>query len=277
MHDDDDDQQDRHAELSAAALAGEMTAAEEAELAALDAADPDARAERAALEALVARLEGVEAWEEAEPSDELAGRVAAIADEQQEDPAQVDRERAVALGASWGDEPSRPRAVGGAAAAASAVQTSIGAARAPRRRLGRRLLPLVAGAAACLAIGVGVGAAAVGARETPVVEGAPGTLGAIEEVAFVGAPAAIAIDGALVAHTWGTETVLTIDGLPRGEAFTVVVVGEDGTEHASGTMLGTDVTIDCRLNAAVLREDVATVEIRALSGEEIAHADVVDV
>ncbi|GAA2172141.1 hypothetical protein GCM10009846_08900 [Agrococcus versicolor] len=249
-----DDTPDRHAELSAAALAGELTAAEEAELAALDAARPDAEAERAELAALVARLEGVEAWDDAEPSDPLAARIAAI-----DDAADV----AAPAPAIAPAPPTAP----------VAAPVSLDA----RRRRRRRLLPLVAAAAACLAIGVGIGAAAFGERGGEDVAGAPGALGAIEEVDFVGAPASIAIDGAVVAHTWGTETVLTIEGLAAGETYTVVVVGEDGTEHASGAMLGSEVPVDCRLNAAVLREDVASVEIRTSSGDELAHADVVDV
>ena len=78
----------------------------------------------------------------------------------------------------------------------------------------------------------------------------------------------------LIAHTWGTETVLTVDGLAQGAAFTVVVVGEDGAEYESGTFLGSSVPIDCRLNAAVLREDVAAVAIRSLEGGQIAVAEV---
>jgi hypothetical protein len=235
-----DDASARHAELSAGALAGDLTAAEEAELAALDAARPDAEAERAELAALVARLEGVEAWEDAQPSDELASRIAAIDDD-------------------------------------DAIAPPAPASLDARRRRRGTLLPLIAGAAACLAVGVGIGAAAFGVRDVEAVQGPPGTPGAVEEVDFVGAPAAVAIDGALVAHTWGTETVLTIDGLETGATFTVVVVDEDGAEHVSGAMLGSDVAIDCRLNAAVLREDVASVEIRTAEGEQIAHADVDDV
>ncbi|WP_144719041.1 hypothetical protein [Agrococcus jejuensis] len=261
-----DDTADRHAELVAAALAGDLTAAEEAELAALDAAHPDMVAERAEMEALVARLEGVDAWDDVQPSDELAARIA----DAEADGAPVPAPAAPAPVVSSVHDAG----LGGAPAPATAAAPASLDARRRRRRL---LLPLAAGAAACLAIGVGIGAAAFGERPVPVVQGPPGTLGAVEDVAFVDAPAGLAITGALVAHTWGTETVLTIDGLPTGEAFTVVVVGEDGTEYASGAMLGSDVTIDCRLNAAVLREDVAAVEIRAASGAEIAHADVVDV
>ncbi|SDH88532.1 hypothetical protein [Agrococcus jejuensis] len=262
-----DDTADRHEALIAAALAGDLTAAEEAELAALDAAHPDLAAERADMEALVARLSGVDAWSDVEPSAELEARIAEIG--AAEAAPSVASVASAAPGRATDDAATRPVA----ASAPVAPPASLDA----RRRRRRLLLPLAAGAAACLAIGVGIGAAAFGERPVPVVQGPPGTLGAVEDVAFVGAPAGLAITGALVAHTWGTETVLTIDGLPAGEAFTVVVVGEDGTEYESGAMLGSDVTIDCRLNAAVLREDVAAVEIRAASGDEIAHADVVDV
>lgn len=102
--------------------------------------------------------------------------------------------------------------------------------------------------------------------------GAPGTLGAVEHVDFLGEPAGVAVDGDLVAHTWGTETLLTIDGLPVGEVYAVVVVDRDGVEHHSGTFLGSTVTIACAMNAAALREDVASVVIRDDDGGVVAAA-----
>ena len=90
---------------------------------------------------------------------------------------------------------------------------------------------------------------------------------------FAGAPAGVDVEGDVVAHTWGTETVLSIDGLPAGDAFTVVVVDARGGEHASGSMLGSAVRIDCRLNADVLRADAASVEIRDAAGDRVAVAE----
>jgi hypothetical protein len=150
------------------------------------------------------------------------------------------------------------------------VGPHVAAARSGR---GRRPLLIAVAAAACLAIGAGGGALLAMPRDT-VVAGPAGTLGAVEHVDFVGQPAGVDLDGDLVAHTWGTETVLSVDGLPTGSAFTVVVVGGDGREYESGAFLGSDVRVDCRLNAAVLRSDVASVEIRAADGHDIAVASV---
>lgn len=136
-----------------------------------------------------------------------------------------------------------------------------------------RPLSLTAGAAACLVVGLGGGVFLASLRDA-TVEGPPGTLGALEEVDFAGEPAGVEVAGDVVAHTWGTETVLRVDGLPTGDSFSIVVTDDKGREHSSGTLLGPDVTIDCRLNAAVLRADVVTVEIRNDDGASIAVAEV---
>ncbi len=224
---------DRRAELIAAALAGELTPEEGAELDALRAGDPTIDAEFAALSDVADALPAVGRWEDVEPSESLTARIAAIAD---------------------GGTPDAP----------------VAPIRSSRRRM--RPLLLAVGAAAC--IGVGMGGGLLLSAPPRAVEGPPGTLGAVEDVAFEGAPESVEIDGALVAHTWGTETVLTVEGLDAGAAFTVVVVGEDGGEFESGTFLGSTVPIDCRLNAAVLREDVAAVAIRSIDGGQIAVAEV---
>ncbi|GAB7304938.1 hypothetical protein BC477_07840 [Clavibacter michiganensis subsp. michiganensis] len=53
----------------------------------------------------------------------------------------------------------------------------------------------------------------------------------------------------------------------------MVVVDAAGGEHSSGTMLGSAVRIDCRLNADVLRRDAASVEIRDAAGDRVAVAE----
>ena len=251
---------DRRAELIAAALSGELTPEEGAELDALRVADPSVDAEFAELSALVGGLPAVERWDDVAPSAALAARIAAI--------------DADAPGRAAGPElaavPEPAPAPDLAAESGDRADAPVTPIRSSRR--GLRPLLLLVGAAACVAVGLGGGALLTAPRGA--VEGPPGTLGAIEEVDFAGAPASVDIDGALVAHTWGTETVLTVDGLARGAAFTVVVVGEDGAEYESGTFLGSAVPIDCRLNAAVLREDVAAVAIRSLEGGQIAVAEV---
>jgi hypothetical protein len=234
---------DRRAELIAAALASDLSPDEAAELDVLRAADPTVDAELAELGGVVARLAPVGTWQDAATDDALRHRVeSALADEE-----------------------------AGGASAAPADQAAPVLALRPRRS--RRAALAVLGAAACVAVGVGGGVLATTVRDAPVA-GPPGTLGAVEQVAFAGEPSGVAVDGDLVAHTWGTETVLTVDGLPVGDAFSVVVVDDEGVEHESGTFLGTDVTIDCQLNAAVLREHVVAVEVRGADGAAFATATV---
>ncbi|KIQ18339.1 hypothetical protein [Rhodococcus sp. MEB064] len=106
----------------------------------------------------------------------------------------------------------------------------------------------------------------------PEVEGAPGELGAFEAIDFTASSPGVSVDGGLVAHTWGTETVLDMHGVPVDEAFEVVLVDRTGADRSSGSFLGSSVTIDCRMNAAVLRPDVAEIEIRAAGGDLLARA-----
>jgi hypothetical protein len=223
------DDQTRRAELIAAALAGELTESETAELDAMRATDPTIDAEMASLDDVVARLGTLrDGWRTT-------------------------------------DEPERvvERAINGGDAEPASVAVT------PARR---RRWPAVVSAAACLALGLALGVAVTRQPGPPV--GPPGTLGAIEHIEFAGVPDGVRIDGDLIAHTWGTETVLAITGLPEGDAYEVVVISDDGDEYGSGTFLGSAVAIDCELNAAALREDVAAVEIRDERGQVLATAAV---
>ncbi|OUE19009.1 hypothetical protein BFL36_13275 [Clavibacter michiganensis] len=232
---------DRRAELIAAALADDLSPAEAAELEAMRAADPTIDAEIALLGGLPSAIRGVGAWEDAEPSAELARRIGLIAD--------GDVERGTT------DRPA-----------------DLDARRARRGSLTRRTALAIAGAAACLAIGA-AGGAFLATPRADVATGPAGTLGALEDVTFAGAPAGVDVEGEVVAHTWGTETLLAVDGLTVGDSYSVVIVDAAGGEHASGTMLGSAVRIDCRLNADVLREDAAAVEIRDAAGDRVAVAE----
>lgn len=130
-------------------------------------------------------------------------------------------------------------------------------------------------AATLLVVGGVAGALVQEARDAPPT-GPPGTLGAREEITFTGAPST-SIEASLVAHTWGTETILEVDGAPLGQTFAVVLLSEDGEELTSGTFFGTEQTVLCRMNAAVLRPDVAEVMIEAADGSVLASSVVPDV
>lgn len=237
----------RRAELIAAAVHGDLSVGELAELDALRAADTSINAEIDELRALAGRVSTLGTWQSAEPSDELRRRIAAIGHEA---PATAPTDAAA---------PTAP--------AAHRI-TPITPLR-PRRR--PALLAL--GAAASLAVGLGLGLGIPALQSMPPT-GPAGTLGAIEAVDFAGEPEGARVDGELIAHTWGIESVLEIDGVAPGDSFSVVVIGLDGAEYDSGTFLGSDVVIHCRMNAAVLREQVASVEVRTASGETIAAAEV---
>ncbi|OUE23799.1 hypothetical protein [Clavibacter michiganensis] len=250
---------DRRGELIAAALADDLSPAETAELATMRAADPTIDEEIALLGGLPAALGGLGAWQQAEPSDELARRIGLIAD------GRGDAERGGAGETAATTESARTTTAPGRPA-------DLDAHRVRRGSSTRRTALLIAGAAACLALGA-AGGAFLATPRADVATGPAGTLGAVEGVTFAGAPAGVDVTGDVVAHTWGTETVLSVDGLPAGDSFRVVVIDAAGGEHASGTMLGSTVRIDCRLNADVLREDAAAVEIRDAAGDRIAVAE----
>ena len=157
-----------------------------------------------------------------------------------------------------------------------------------RRRIvrpsGRVGLTTVAATVAGIAVGVAavLGVQTIGAERgetradstiaAPEVEGPPGELGAFETVDFIAEEPDVSVDGGLVAHTWGTETVLEMQGVPLNAAFEVVLVDRAGADRSSGSFLGSAVTIDCRMNAAVLRPDVAEIEIRTSRGGLLARA-----
>lgn len=240
---------ERAAELIAGAVAGDLTADEVAELDRLRAADPTIDHEIASLRAVADRISAHDLdWVEVSADDALRDRISAATS-------------------------------GGAAAAAAEatllpppVPMSAGATTGRARRRG--FAPLLA--AACLALGLMLGlgaglAAPVVFEATP--QGPPGTLGAVEPIEVQGEPAGVEVDADIVAHTWGTEAVLRATGLSVGETYSVVLIGTDGQEFSAGEMIGSTVPILCHLNAAVLREDVASMVIRTADGQTVATAE----
>ncbi|WP_299053757.1 hypothetical protein [uncultured Nocardioides sp.] len=231
---------DEQAALIASAAAGDLSPADAAAYDALVAADPSVATETAELRALLVRVDDLGGWTEATPSDDLGARVLATS------------------------RPGQP------------VEHRPG----PRRWVG-----LVAAAVALLALG-GVGGAVLTevVRDEPLEaapvdppEGPPGTLGAPEPIEFTGEPAEVDISADLVAHTWGTETVLGMTGWEPGASFRLVLLDADGDVAESGSFRGSEVTITCRMNGELLREDVDVVEIRDADGAVVARSDVPEV
>jgi len=226
---------DRIAELIAAALAGELTAAETTEFDRLRGENPWIDDQMRELGPLVTRLrQGDIAWTAPRDLDAVRDRV----------------RRSVS--SETAGSPQR-----------AAEMASV-------RRPPRWIAPLLA--AACLVVGVGVGYALPAPVASPVA-GPPGTLGAIEEIQVFDDVPGIAVDAELVAHTWGTEAILEASGLAVGATYKIVFIGADGSEFSGGEVLGSEVPIVCQVNAAVMRADTVRFELRDESSMLVAHAD----
>lgn len=230
---------ERRSELIAAAVSDELSAAERAELDVLRSVDPAVDRE---IESLRSMLQAVAQaspdWEQVDASPALRDRILRAA----------------------GAVPDPLHASGAARPPRSAKRS--------RRR--RAWVPLLA--AACLAVGIGVGAL-LPPLFASAPAGPPGTLGAIEAVEVRDTLEDATIEAEIVAHTWGTEAILDADGLDVGASYDIVLIGTDGTEFSAGAMLGSEVHIHCRVNAAVLREEVARLEIRGEDRAVVAVAD----
>lgn len=282
--DGDADAADRRAELIAAALADDLDPGERAELDRLEAHDPTVATELAELRGLLGWIGDTDLGP-VDPRD-LAVGVAPDAEAAEAADAAALRDRVLgglADPGTAGTTPDREEAPatvrGGPRAPADEAAVPSGASGTSRWRT--RALALAA--AAGLVLGVG-GSRLVDAltddptleqaQEADEVTGPPGTLGAVEPLSVPGVPAGSEVEAAFVAHTWGTETLLEIDGLDMGETYEVVLIGSDGTEFESGTFIATPERVVCRMNAAVLREDVQTLEIRDVEGHLDLTVDV---
>lgn len=139
------------------------------------------------------------------------------------------------------------------------------------RRPGRRHLLLGLAAAGLVAVGA-AGGDAVRRLRPDVPVGDPGELGALEPLAM-SAPGGAQVEAGLIAHTWGTETVLVVEGTDPGGEYSLVLVTSDGRAVGSGGFLGTAAPLDCEMNAAVLREDVRQVRILGPDGAVWSSTD----
>lgn len=155
-----------------------------------------------------------------------------------------------------------------------AAATRDAAARepAPHRRSGslKRRLTLAGAAVAVVALGLAA-----------ALTGLPGTneeprLGDVEPVSFSVAPEEVSVDGSVIAHTWGTEVVLEMEGLEDGETYTVNIETESGESVPAGTFIGdADMTVDCELNGAVLREDASAITATDADGNVVFRSELV--
>ena len=90
----------------------------------------------------------------------------------------------------------------------------------------------------------------------------------LERLSFSGVAPGVEIEGNLIAHAWGTEIRLSGSGMQDGLTHRVTLVSEGGERVHAGTFTGTgDKPLRCKLNAALLREDAARLEVRTPGGE----------
>jgi Putative zinc-finger len=131
-------------------------------------------------------------------------------------------------------------------------------ARRRRRRLGWSGL---AAAAICVVV---IGLAGFTWLLEPAV--------ALEPLSFSVAPG-MEVEGHLIKHDGGTEIRLAVSGSRDGQTYRVTLVSEDGERVNSGTFIGIgDKPLRCTLNAALLREDAAKLEVRTAGGEPMFFA-----
>jgi hypothetical protein len=143
-------------------------------------------------------------------------------------------------------------------------------ARSSRRPFGvwERFAVGLAAAAAIVAAVIGLTAVLT------APQGPPG-LGEVEPIAFSEAPKNVSTEAAVVAHTWGTEIRLKVEGLKAGEIYTVRLERDTGELVSAGTFVAIeDKPVECRLNGAVLRQDARAISVaNAASGEVVMRAN----
>ncbi len=144
-----------------------------------------------------------------------------------------------------------------------------GTPRRDRGRLDPRRSRVLVGLAAAAAVLV----AAIGLAVFTGQGGPPG-LGETEPIAFSEAPRGVSTDGAIVAHTWGTEVALEVEGLRPGEVYTVRIERDNGETVPAGTFVAVEAQpVECRLNGAVLRQDARAVSVTDAQGDEVLRSE----
>lgn len=135
---------------------------------------------------------------------------------------------------------------------------------ARERRRAQRLQGLVAAAASVAVLLAGLVTAGTLGEDGPVVP--------MEAVAVSG-DRSVEASANLVAHTWGVEIKLAAAGLAAGAPYTVQVTTAQGQVVEAGAFLGTGAkTLNCNLNASVLRQDARSFAVLDRRGEEVLTA-----
>lgn len=124
--------------------------------------------------------------------------------------------------------------------------------QADRRR--RRSTAVVAAAAAAVAL------LAAGSLLPDLLDPPPSR----EPVQLAAAVDGVESSAALVTHSWGTELLLEVEGLPAGVTYSVAFVDDEGRRFDAGAFLGVERgPVLCEMNAALPRDSAARLEITA--------------
>ena len=145
------------------------------------------------------------------------------------------------------------------------VADAVYARVARERRRSLRLQGLVAAAASVAVLLAGLVTAGTLGETAPLVP--------MEAVAVSG-DTGVEASAKLVAHTWGVEIKLAAAGLVAGAPYTVQVTTQRGEVVDAGAVLGTGATtLNCNLNASVLREDARSFAVLDSGGDEVLSAE----
>lgn len=136
---------------------------------------------------------------------------------------------------------------------------------AARRRRSTRWTAVATAAAGVVVLAVAGRMVLVGADPPPPPR---------EAVTFAASEGVEVLEADLIAHTWGTELELVIEGVEAGVTYTVAFLDDDGDRVDAGSFLGvSDQPVDCRMNAAVLRDDVTGLVVRDATGTIVLEAE----
>jgi len=140
------------------------------------------------------------------------------------------------------------------------------AARCRRSRVTRTVGALLVAASIALLIGLGVNSLLDRTPDAPVPEAVAVVVDAELD--------AVTASAGLIAHTWGTEVKLRTTGLEAGATYRAVILGADDVEFPAGTFTGTGPnTINCNLQASVLREDARGFQILDQQGGVVISSE----
>ena len=159
--------------------------------------------------------------------------------------------------------------------AGAGVQAPVSIADGPQGRragsarpTGRRAV-LIGGVAASVGAAFGVGATLLASDD----EGpsAPPT----EPITFASTARGVRTEAALINHTWGTELLLDVEGLPSGQVYKVDYLSalDPKAAEAGSFRSVADTLMRCRFNAAVLRADITGVLVTDPLGAEVLRAE----